>query len=72
MDDLVVVEAVATEPEAELICSVLRNNGIRCLQRQTTLGAGMTDGMPVGGPREIVVRAEDLDAARATLERQRR
>ncbi|HEX6491619.1 MAG TPA: DUF2007 domain-containing protein [Gaiellaceae bacterium] len=72
MGDLVALEAVATEPEAELICSLLRSAGIRCLQRQTTFGAGTTDGLPVGGPREVVVRAEDLEAARATLELQRR
>ena len=72
MGNLVVVEAVATEPEAELICSLLHGVGIQCLQRQTTFGAGATDGLPVGGPREVVVRAEDLEHARETLKLQRR
>jgi hypothetical protein len=71
MDDLVALEAVPTEIEAELICSVLRNAGIRCFQRQTSLSAGMTDGLPVGGPREVVVRAEDADEARQVLAAQR-
>jgi Putative prokaryotic signal transducing protein len=72
VDDLVVLEAVSTETEAELICSILRNAGIQCLQRQTSLSAGMTDGLPVGGPREVVVRGEDEDKARKTLALQRR
>jgi Putative prokaryotic signal transducing protein len=72
VDDLVVLEAVSTETEAELICSILRNAGIQCLQRQTSLSAGMTDGLPVGGPREVVVRGEDEDEARKTLALQRR
>jgi hypothetical protein len=72
VDDLVVVEAVSTEPEAELICSILRGEGIQSFQRQTSLSAGMTDGLPVGGPREVVVRAEDADEARNVLALQRR
>ena len=72
MDDLVVLEAVPSETEAELICSILRNAGIHCLQRQTSFSAGMTDGLPVGGPREIVVRGEDAGKARETLELRRR
>jgi Putative prokaryotic signal transducing protein len=72
VDDLVVVEAVSTETEAELICSILRGEGIQSFQRQTSLSAGMTDGLPVGGPREVVVRAEDADEARNVLALQRR
>jgi Putative prokaryotic signal transducing protein len=72
VDDLVVVEAVSTETEAELICSILRGEGIQSFQRQTSLSAGMTDGLPVGGPREVVVRAEDADEARNLLALQRR
>jgi hypothetical protein len=72
VDDLVVLEAVPTETEAELIRSILRDEGIQSFQRQTSLSAGMTDGLPVGGPREVVVRAGDVEAARTVLAQQRR
>ena len=34
MDDWVVVEVARSEPEAELLCSVLRGAGIECLLRE--------------------------------------
>jgi hypothetical protein len=67
MDRLVVVEVAGTEPEAELLCSLLRSAGIRCTRRQTNYGAGASDGMPVGGPQEVIVRAEDVESARDVL-----
>ena len=63
MDELVVVEVVGTEPEAELLCSLLRSAGINCARRQSNYGAGASDGMRVGGPQEILVRATDLESA---------
>jgi hypothetical protein len=70
MDELVVVDVVATEAEAELLCSLLRSAGINCIRRQTNFGAGASDGVPVGGPQEVVVRREDADAAREVLSEQ--
>jgi hypothetical protein len=67
MDELVVVKVVGTEPEAELLCSLLRSAGIECAGRQTNVGAGAADGMPGGGPYELVVRPQDLDDARDIL-----
>jgi len=67
MDELVVVEVVSTEPEAELLCSLLRSAGVKCTPRQTNRGAGASDGLAVGGPHEIIVRAADLDLAREVL-----
>jgi Putative prokaryotic signal transducing protein len=69
MDELAVADVVATEQEAELLGGLLRSAGIKCIVRQTNFGAGASDGMPTGGPYEIVVRAEDLDAAREVLGR---
>jgi hypothetical protein len=69
MDELVVVEVVATEPEAELLCSLLRSAGIECTYRVTNLGAGAADGLAVGGPQEVIVRREDLEPAREVLRR---
>ena len=66
MDEPVVAKVVGSEPEAELLCSLLRSAGIECAGRQTNLGAGRGDGLP-GGPYELVVRPEDLDDARAIL-----
>ena len=66
MDEPVVVMVVGTEPEAELLCSLLRSAGIECAGRQTNLGAGAANGMP-GGPYELVVRRQDLADAREIL-----
>ena len=62
-------DVVATEQEAELLGGLLRSAGIECIVRQTNVGAGASDGMPTGGPYEVIVRAEDLDAAREVLGR---
>jgi len=71
VDDFVVVETVPTVMEASLICGILRNVGIRCLDRPTNFAAGANDGWPSGGWREIVVRGEDADEARKVLAAQR-
>ena len=71
MDDLVVLESVATEQEADLIASILENEGIECLTRPTNFAAGAGDGLLSVGPREIVVRGKDADRAREVLEAQR-
>ena len=67
MDDLVVVEIVATEPEAELRCSLLRSADIPCMHRVTNYGAGAADGLSVGGPHEILVRQQDVGRAREVI-----
>ena len=64
---LIVLDVVATEQEAEVICGLLRSAGIECLTRQTNVGAGASDGLTVTGPYEVVVRAQDLEAAREVL-----
>jgi hypothetical protein len=71
VDDLTVVDVVGTEPEAELLCSVLREAGIRCMERITNAGAGAMDGLAIGGPREIVVRTDQLASAREVLQAHR-
>jgi putative signal transducing protein len=67
VEGLAVADVVATEQEAELLGGLLRSAGIECIVRQTNVGAGASDGMPTGGPYEVVVRAEDLQAARDVL-----
>jgi Putative prokaryotic signal transducing protein len=66
---LVRLTVVWNDPEAELLRSRLRFEGIDSVQRLTTYGAGATDGLSqtLGGAREILVRAEDLENARALI-----
>ena len=66
MDEPVVAKVVGSEPEAELLCSLLRSAGIECDARQTNVGAGAADGMP-GGPYELLVSPRDLEDARDLL-----
>ena len=64
-NDLVRLKVVSNELEAEMVRSLLSTAGIESLQRYTDFGAGAVDGMPSGGgPREILVHAGDLEAAR--------
>ena len=68
MDEPVRVTIAPNEMAADLACSFLRAEGIRCAHRVTNMGAGGWDGVPnVGGAREILVDPSDLEAARAAL-----
>jgi len=59
---------VGDELEAEMLCGLLRTNGIACMSRRTDLAAGMADaGTSMGGPREILVEEERLEEARTLL-----
>ena len=58
---------VASEIEAELACSVLRDEGIRCFAKASDLAAGRGDGVVVGGPFEVWVDESDLAQARDLL-----
>jgi Putative prokaryotic signal transducing protein len=67
----VVLEVVGSEPEAEVICGLLRSEGIACAVQKTNFAIGAADGFPsAAGPREIVVHAEDLARAREILDEQ--
>jgi hypothetical protein len=66
----VTLTVVAGETEAETLCGLLRANGIDCFHRQTDYAAGAADGgASWTGPTEVVVDAEDLEAARKLLPR---
>lgn len=62
--ELVRLMIVPNEPEAEAIRGLLATEGIESMQRPTNFAAGALDGWAAGGAREILVRAEDLEAAR--------
>ena len=66
MDDWVIVEVASSEPEAELVCSVLRGAGIECLPRLTNSGAGAGDGLALGA-HDILVSPQDVQDAREIL-----
>ena len=66
--DPVVLTVVHDEAEAEIICGLLRTNGIECSYRKTDLAAGSsTIGFASGGPIELLVNEKDLVAARELL-----
>jgi hypothetical protein len=63
----VVLTVVSSEPEAEAVCGLLRSAGIECGYRDTEAIETPLEDFAPAGPREILVHAEDLDAARALL-----
>ena len=65
---MVGVTVVRNEAEAEVVCGMLRSNGIACGYEQTNFGAGATDGYPRGGAVEIFVADEDEQRARDLLQ----
>ena len=62
MTDLVRLTVVASQGEADVICSLLRANGIHCGERATDLSQERGGGY--GGWREVLVRDDDVAAAR--------
>jgi hypothetical protein len=71
MSDLTVLEVVGSEPEALLVCAILRDAGVQCMHRITNLGSGAMDGLTMGGPREIVVHRDQVSLAQQVLDEQR-
>jgi hypothetical protein len=66
-DQTVVLTVVPEETEAELLCGLLRANGIECGYRDTdAIDSPIEDFIP-SGPREVLVHKADLEAARALL-----
>ena len=63
----VVVKVVANEPEAEIVCGLLRTSGIDCWYRDTAAIDDALEDFTASGQREIVVRAEDAEDARELL-----
>lgn len=63
---LVPLTVVRNESEAELLCSLLRTEGIECDHRPTNFGVGTMDGLS-GGAREVVVAEDGIERAREIL-----
>jgi len=64
---MVALTVVPNQSEAEVVCGMLRANGIACGYEQTNFGAGAADGFPRGGPVEIFVAEGDARKARKLL-----
>ena len=71
MAKLAVLQVVGSEPEAEIILSLLRSEGIPAIAQKTNYAVGLADASASGmGPREILVHAENLEWARTILDEQ--
>ena len=66
-DDGVVLTVVSGEPEADIVCGLLRSSGIECAYRDTEAIDSSLEEFTAAGPREILVHAADLDAARELI-----
>lgn len=69
-EQIVQLTVVSNEVEAEVIRSLLQTEGIESMQQRTDYGAGGTDAVGAGGAREVLVRTEDLETAKALIAEQ--
>ena len=68
MDSTVRLTVVPDEGEAEILCRMLRAEGIRCAHFRTNASSGGSDASAsFGGWREVVVLREDAERARSLL-----
>jgi Putative prokaryotic signal transducing protein len=63
----VVLTVVSGEPEAEVVCGLLRSAGIECGYRDTEAIEESLEDFMAAGAREILVREADLEAAKELL-----
>ena len=65
LSDMTSLTVVATQGEADVICSLLRAHGIECAERATDISAERGGGY--GGWREVFVSETDLGVARELI-----
>jgi hypothetical protein len=66
-DDGVVLTVVSGPPEADILCGLLRSAGIECGYRDTEAIDSPLEDFIEAGPVEVLVPAEELEAAREVL-----
>ncbi len=67
--ELVRLTIVADEFAADTIIALLRTEAIESIQQRTDVAAGMADAAASAfGPREVLVRPQDLDRARELID----
>ena len=65
--DPVVLTVVSGESEAEVVCGLLRSEGIECAYRDTEKIDSSLEDFIAAGSREILVHERDLEAAKELL-----
>jgi putative signal transducing protein len=65
--DAVVLTVVSGEPEADVVCGLLRSAGIECAHRDTEAIDSTLEDFIAAGPQEILVGESDLEAAKELL-----
>ena len=65
--EAVAVTVVPGETEAEVVCGLLRSAGLECAYRDTEAIDSPIEEFIASGPREILVKESDLEAARELL-----
>ena len=63
----VVLTVVSSEPEADVVCGLLRSAGIDCAHRDTEAIDSPLEDFIAAGPQEILVGESDLEAAKEVL-----
>ena len=66
-DEDVVLTVVASEGEAQILCGLLRANGIECWYRDTEEIDSPLEDFTAAGTREVLVDEADLEDARGLL-----
>ena len=66
-DEGVVLTVVSGEPEAQVLCGLLRSAGIECAYRDTDAIESSLEDFIASGPVEVLVREDDLETARKLL-----
>jgi hypothetical protein len=67
--ELVLLTIAPDEFSADTIISLLQTEGIEATQQRTDLAAGMADAAASAfGPREVLVRPNDLERARELID----
>ncbi len=66
-DETVVLTVVSGEPEADVVCGLLRSSGIVCGYRDTAAIDSPLEDFTAAGRQEILVRQSDLEAAKELL-----
>jgi hypothetical protein len=66
-DERVTVATVSNEVEAEVVCGLLRANGIECAHQVTEATDSALEEFTADGPREILVHPSDEETARELL-----
>ena len=71
MAELAVLQVVGSEPEAEIILSLLRSEGIKAIAQKTNYAVGLADAASSGaGPPEIHGHEENPARAPEVIENQ--